>query len=547
MNIRQLIAPVATALAFGGLAAVPAPAHATTPVTVRVIGVQTYGGSATFTGSTGKSGVTVSGITCTGLASGDAIDPTLPALGAYTIDGATCSGGVLSDPEYVIARYVGGRHLVSRATLTVTADNKTREFRDPNPPLTYTVTGFQNGEDSSILTGAPALATTAKPESQVSNRYNITIAKDTLSAGNNYLLRPFVPGKLTVTPKSVIVAVTGAQVYGDAAPKFTGDSGFDGIYVGGVTCTKLADGRDIAPTLPVASRLDIDTDTCSGAQLSGRNYAVVGYSSVKFNVLKAPLTLAAEPKSRSYGDANPALTYTVSGYKNGDDASALTGTASLTTTADAMSNVGSYPIDLEAGTLDADNYYFTFNDSTLTVNKALLTVSANAATREYSAPDPTFTASYSGFKNGETAAVLTGAPGFSTPATVSSNPGNYPLFINAGTLASSNYAFGGFAGNVLTITQTNGYIETKKMTSDYVLEGTLTSGPSRRPVVGATITFLTGTGTSVACTATTDSTGKATCTVSNFSYRSQIGLGGYLARFVGNAGVRAVEQRQLAL
>ncbi|WP_183095853.1 MBG domain-containing protein [Nocardioides stalactiti] len=546
MKIRHLLAPIATVLALGGLAAAPAPAHAATKsVTVRVNGLQIYGGTATFTGYTGVSGVTVSGVTCTGLTNGSAISPTLAALGSYTIDGLTCSGGVLSHPDYAITKYIGMRHTVNKAPLRVVADNKTREFRDPNPPLTYTVTGFQNGEDASLLTGAPTMSTTAKPDSQVGNYYNISIAAGTLSAGNNYVLRPFIAGKMTVTHKSVIVAVTGAQVYGDAAPKFTGNSGWEGIYVGGVTCTKLADGRDIVPTLPVANLLQIDTSTCSGGTLTGRNYKIVGYSSVKFNVLKAPLTLTAEPKSKTYGDANPALTYTVSGYVNGDDAaSALTGDPSLTTVADETSDVGSYPIDLEVGSLAARNYHFTFKDSTLAVTKAVLSVSANAATREYGAADPTFSAAYAGFKNGDTVADLTGAPAFSTPATASSNPGNYPLFVTAGTLASSNYAFGPFNGNILTITQADANIETKRMTAGGVLEATLTAGAAKAPVQGATITFFTGNGSAIACTATTDATGKATCTVTNNGHRTQIATGGYVARFAGTAGVKAGEKRQ---
>ena len=451
LKLRHLLAPAATLLAIGGLAALPAPAHATTAVTVRVNGIQTYGGSATFTGYTGVKGVTVSGITCTGLTSGAAIDPALTAQGTYTIDGATCSGGVLSDPGYVISKYIGLRHTVNRAPLVVTADNKTREFRDPNPPLTYVVTGFVNGDDASLLTGRPTMATTAKPASQVGNWYNISVSAGSLSAGNNYVLRSFRAGKLTITHKSVVVGVTGVQVYGDAHPTFSGTSGYDGIYVGGITCTKLADGRDIVPTLPAATGLPIDTSTCSGGQITGRNYKIVGYSSVKFNVLKAPLTLTAQPKSRTYGDDNPALTYTASGFVNGDDASVLTGQPSLTTTADATSDVGTYPIDLESGSLAAANYHFSFRDSTLTVGKAALTVSADNATREYGEADPTFTASFSGFRNGDTAASLDGSPSFSTPANTASNAGNYPLFVSAGTLSSRNYAFGGFGGGILTI------------------------------------------------------------------------------------------------
>jgi len=78
---------------------------------------------------------------------------------------------------------------------------------------------------------------------------------------------------------------------------------------------------------------------------------------------------------------------------------------------------------------------------TLTVNKAALTVTANNANVVTGFTLPTFTASYSGFVNGDTAAVLSGAPGLSTTATAGSAPGSYPITVTAGTLTTANYTF----------------------------------------------------------------------------------------------------------
>ena len=52
------------------------------------------------------------------------------------------------------------------------------------------------------------------------------------------------------------------------------------------------------------------------------------------------------------------------------------------------------------------------------VGKAVLTVTANNASRAYGAANPTFTASYNGFVNGDTPAVLTGAPSLTTTASI---------------------------------------------------------------------------------------------------------------------------------
>jgi arabinogalactan endo-1,4-beta-galactosidase len=85
------------------------------------------------------------------------------------------------------------------------------------------------------------------------------------------------------------------------------------------------------------------------------------------------LTVTADNQSRSYGSANPTLTYTVTGYVNGDTSAVLSGTAATATTATAASPVAAYPITVSAGTLTAANYSFTFVSGTLTVGQATTT------------------------------------------------------------------------------------------------------------------------------------------------------------------------------
>jgi GH35 family endo-1,4-beta-xylanase len=87
---------------------------------------------------------------------------------------------------------------------------------------------------------------------------------------------------------------------------------------------------------------------------------------------------------------------------------------------------------------------------TLRVNKATLTVTAGGQSMVYGGALPTLTASYAGFVNGDTAAVLSGAPDLSTVA-ATSHVGSYAITAAAGTLAADNYAFA-FAPGTLAIT-----------------------------------------------------------------------------------------------
>jgi hypothetical protein len=541
MFVRRFVAPVAIALGLVGLS-VPqiANAAAPTPVTIKVTGVQTYGGQPTFTGTTG-----VLGMTCTGLSNGSPIAPTLAANGTYTIAGATCSGGQLSKPDYEIAAYTGLKLTVNRAPLVVTADDATKEYSDPVPPLTYTVTGFVNGQDASVLTGSPSIGTSATRGSVVGT-YPIHILRSSLAApSGNYLLNSFVPGQLTVQPNSLTVTVTGSQTYG-GTPQFVGLTGTEedvtGTTVSGVVCTALADGRAIAPTLPVESNLAVDPASCSGGVSSNPNHAVGSYQGGAFEIRKATLTVKPTDLSRKYGFLNPPLTYALSGFKNGDSASVVTGAPALSTTAVVKSNAGTYPIVATMGSLSAANYQFAFAPGTMTALKQQLTVAADPATRMYGAADPAYTATFTGFRNGDTVAALSGAPAFSTTATAASDPGVYPLTVAQGTLGSPNYTFAGFAGSTLTITPGVATITTKKMLNG-VLTATITYGAANKPVVGSTITFTVGSTDDLACTAVTNALGKATCTVAGL-VRTRISLAGYTARFPGTSALLPGQKKQ---
>jgi MBG domain (YGX type) len=87
---------------------------------------------------------------------------------------------------------------------------------------------------------------------------------------------------------------------------------------------------------------------------------------------------------------------------------------------------------------------------TFTVNKAVLTVTANNASRNAGAPNPSFTASYSGFVNGETPSVLSGSPSLTTTATTNSPAGSYPITAAQSTLSAANYSFS-FVNGTLTV------------------------------------------------------------------------------------------------
>jgi len=168
--------------------------------------------------------------------------------------------------------------------------------------------------------------------------------------------------------------------------------------------------------------------------------------STTFVLRRAPRAAPAHTPPRLYGDANPSLTYVVTGFKNGETAAVVGGAASCSTTAILTSTVAgsTYPITCTIGTLSAANYDFptgNFVAGALTVNRAHLMVTADPKTKVLNAANPPLTYVVAGFKNGETAAVVGGAASCSTTAVMSSPVGSYPITCTIGTLSAANYDF----------------------------------------------------------------------------------------------------------
>ena len=95
----------------------------------------------------------------------------------------------------------------------------------------------------------------------------------------------------------------------------------------------------------------------------------IAYVDGMLNINKAPLVIKTDDKSKTYGQENPLLTYSMSGFVNGEtlQTSGVSGIAHTYTSATATSSVGSVPIELALGTLDASNYQISMINGTLDI------------------------------------------------------------------------------------------------------------------------------------------------------------------------------------
>ena len=154
----------------------------------------------------------------------------------------------------------------------------------------------------------------------------------------------------------------------------------------------------------------------------------------------SPATIKVRNCSREYGDDNPTFEIETEG-------AALIGEPEIICSADKNSKVGTYEIEINKGTIK--NYYVTFVPGSLTVTKAPLVVTADNYTITQGDKLPEFTASYSGFKNGEDVSVLTKQPVFSCDANEASAPGEYPITVYG--VEADNYEVKSYIAGTLTV------------------------------------------------------------------------------------------------
>ena len=354
---------------------------------------------------------------------------TTSPVGTYDI---TVGGGEATNYTF---NYVPAKLTVNKATLNVKADDKTRLENTDNPVFTLTYTGFKNNETEAVLDTKPTATTTATKTS-APGTYTITVSG---GSAKNYNLT-YTSGTLTITSGTLaLTAKSYTRVYGDENPTFEYEVSGTATLRGtpSITCSATK-------TSPVGT-YDI-VITKGTVENEG-----VTYVNGKLTILPAELTVTANDASRVYGDENPALSVSYSGFKNGETDAVLTTKPTATTSATKASDAAIYVISASGGA--ATNYTLKYVPGKLTVTKAVLTVKANDAMRQEGEPNPEFTLTYSGFKNNQTEAVLTKKPVATTTANETSTPGEYPITVSGGE--ATNYTFNYVAGK-LTVTEKDG-------------------------------------------------------------------------------------------
>ena len=281
-----------------------------------------------------------------------------------------------------------------------------------------------------ILTGGAATQT-------ASGTYAVTA--DYVPTDTNYTaLTGIAVGNFVINQATLTVTANStSKTYGQTVT-FAGTEFSTAGLTNGDSVTSVTLASSGATNTSAVGSYPISASAASGSGLG--NYAI-NYVDGTLTVNPANLGVAADDTSRVYGAANPTFTASYTGFVNGETLAVISGSPSLTTTADTNSTVGTYAITTSLGSLTATNYTFSLTNGTLTVTEAAITVTADNQSRTYGAANPTFTASYTGFVNGDTIAVVSGSPALSVNADTNSAVGSYAITNLLGSLSATNYSF----------------------------------------------------------------------------------------------------------
>ena len=441
-------------------------------------------GSTAFTSAGLQNGETIGSVTMAYGAGAAATD----AVGTYTgsITASAATGGTFTPGNYTIT-YVAGNIIVSPAgTLTITANNVTKNFgtviTGSSGSTAFTAVGLLNGETIGSVTityGSGAAATDAAgtytgsvtPSAATGGTFNPANYTSIVYSSGNIIVSPVA---LTITANNVTKNFGTTLTGGAGSTAFTATGLQNGETIGSVT---IAYGAGSASTDAVGTYTGtVTVSAATGGTFAAGNYTI---SYVAGNITVQPagtLTITASNVTKSYGTlltgGTGSTAFTAVGLLNGETIGSVSiayGTGAAATDAAGTYTGSVTPSAATGGTFNPANYTsIVYAAGNIIVNPVALTVTATNVNKNYGTAltggtgSTTFTSS--GLQNGETigSVTITYGSGAAANAAVGTYTGSVtPSAATGGTFTVGNYTITYVAGNIivgpvaLTITADN--------------------------------------------------------------------------------------------
>ncbi|NCA07458.1 MAG: hypothetical protein EBS85_01830 [Micrococcales bacterium] len=362
-----------------------------------------------------------------GLVRGDTLSGALSRtaginLGDYAYNNGTLDGG----NNYTLAPISGGKLTITTCPLDVWANDTRKMYGDVDPTFSYSFGGENRLINGDTLSGALTRVSGA-------NVGLYTINKGTLASSSNYTIT-FHTGSLEIYKRPICVAADDkAKTYGDADPAFTKTA------VINTYCFALVGSDSISGTMSRDPGQGVGVYSITPGTLSaGSNYQMY-VTSGALTINPRPITITPAAKTKTYGDNDPVLNYSITSGSLGYTDS-LVGEISR----ESGENAGNYGYVIGNFGYYNPNYNITVNNTNrFTINKKHITVSGVDTQKYYGEADPELKYSSSGLLWWDS---LSGSISRATGETV----GNYNY--SQGTLTGgSNYIIDSVTGGKLVI------------------------------------------------------------------------------------------------
>lgn len=287
--------------------------------------------------------------------------------------------GTLRHPNYEIVHFGGGRLYVQPAPLTVRVKDYQRIYGNyaPQPDVEYE--GLVLGQTGIVWTrlefgGVPGQFAPV-------GTYEVSVDGETNNI--NYDIT-FQTGTLEIVPRPISVTVVSPadKEYGEAIDPETiqliiaydGPDDAEEALVNGDELSGMIASAGFAANAPVLRSGEtilayaIEQGTLG---VNDTNYQI-RFVEGQFRVLPARLTVAAQPDERPYGDPNPELKVTYSGFKLGENAGVLQGQLVFDGVPGVTDPAGQYTVT--PGGLWSGNYDIDFVSAIFTVTRRPIVV-----------------------------------------------------------------------------------------------------------------------------------------------------------------------------
>src|SRR5581483_8762738 len=307
--------------------------------------------------------------------------------------------------------FTGNNLTINKATVSVTANAQSKIYGVNDPTLTYSSTGLVNATvDGVVLNDSLSGALNRAQFGTLAGEQvgSFAISQGTPAASSNYNPINFTGNNLTINKATVSVTANAqSKIYGVNDPTLTYSStGLVNATVDGVVLNDSLSGALSRAQFGTLAGEQVGSFAISqGTLAASSNYNPISFTGSNLTINKATVSVTADAQSKIYGVNDPTLTYsstglvnaTVDGVALNDSFSGALNRAQFGTIAGEQ--VGSFAIS--QGTLAASSNYnpISFTGSNLTINKATVSVTADAQSKIYGVNDPTLTYSSTGLVN----------------------------------------------------------------------------------------------------------------------------------------------------